>query len=143
MKEFDTIDDHFASYARLLTDDASARFNALRNCSFFRPVPDESLQRFSQMAQIRSFASDFCLTSQDDDMKAFYVILYGAAEAFRNGKLVGTIETGDCFRRRDLFYGRDHQHVGHSHCRRQDHRCRIQPDRDRSAACRPLMRWSA
>jgi CRP-like cAMP-binding protein len=97
MQEFDTIDDHFASYARLLTNDASARFNALRNCSFFRPVPDESLQRFSQMAQIRSFASDFCLTSQDDDMKAFYVILYGAAEAFRNGKLVGTIETGDCF----------------------------------------------
>ena len=30
-------------------------------------------------------------------MKAFYVILYGTAEAFRNGKLVGTIETGDCF----------------------------------------------
>ncbi len=97
MNEFDTIDDHFASYARLLTDDASARFDALRNCSFFRPVPDESLQRFSQMAQIKSFAPDYCLTSQDEEMKAFYVILYGAAEAFRNGKLVGTIETGDCF----------------------------------------------
>jgi len=30
-------------------------------------------------------------------MKAFYVILYGTADAFRNGKQVGTIATGDCF----------------------------------------------
>jgi CRP-like cAMP-binding protein len=49
------------------------------------------------MAQIRTFHSDVSIASQDDDMKAFYVILYGAADAYRNGKVVGTIETGDCF----------------------------------------------
>lgn len=97
MEEFDAIEDHFASHARLLTDDPAARFGALRNCSFFQPVPDEGLQRISQMALIRTFHSDVCITSQDDSMKAFYVILYGAAEAYRNGKVVGTIETGDCF----------------------------------------------
>ncbi|WP_298923726.1 cyclic nucleotide-binding domain-containing protein [uncultured Ramlibacter sp.] len=97
MDEFDTIDDHFARHAKLLMEDPSARFGALRNCSFFKPVPDEWLQRISEMAQIRTFHADISITSQDDDMKAFYVILYGAAEAFRNGKLVGTIETGDCF----------------------------------------------
>ncbi|MES2972952.1 MAG: cyclic nucleotide-binding domain-containing protein [Pseudomonadota bacterium] len=97
MNEFDTIDDHFASHARLLTQDPQARYGALRNCSFFQPVPDEWLQRISEMAQIRTFDAGACITSQDDEMKAFYVILYGAAEAFRNGKLVGTIETGDCF----------------------------------------------
>ena len=97
MDEFDAIDDHFASYARLLTEDPSARLRALRSCSFFQPVPDEWLQRLSEMAQIKTFHSDVCITSQDDEMKAFYVILYGAAEAFRNGKVVGTIETGDCF----------------------------------------------
>ncbi|MGE0497324.1 MAG: cyclic nucleotide-binding domain-containing protein [Ramlibacter sp.] len=97
MNEFDTIDDQFASYARLLTQDPSARLKALRNCSFFQPVPDEWLQRISDMAQIKTFHSDVSITSQDDDMKAFYVILYGAADAYRNGKLVGTIETGDCF----------------------------------------------
>lgn len=97
MDEFDTIDDYFASYARQLTDDPSARFGALRKCSFFEPVPDDSLQRMSEMAQIKTFAADACITSQNDDMKAFYVILYGAAEAFHNGKLVGTIESGDCF----------------------------------------------
>lgn len=97
MDEFDTIDDHFARHAGQLVQDPSARFEALRSCSFFEPVPDEWLRRISEMAQIRTFHADACITSQDDEMKAFYVILYGAAEAFRNGKLVGTIETGDCF----------------------------------------------
>ena len=97
MDEFDAIDDHFARHARLLTDDAAARLGALRSCTFFEPVPDEWLQRISAMAQIRTFHSDVRITSQDDGMKAFYVILYGAADAYRNGKVVGTIETGDCF----------------------------------------------
>ena len=97
MDEFDNIDHHFASHARQLTQDPSARFAALRNCSFFEPVPDDWLQRMSEMAQVKTFAPDVSITSQDDEMKAFYVILYGSAEAFRNGKLVGTIETGDCF----------------------------------------------
>jgi CRP-like cAMP-binding protein len=97
MDEFDHIDDNFASYAKLLIEDPVARFGALRDCSFFKPVPDEWLKRISEMAQIKTFYSDVCLTSQDEEMKAFYVILHGSAEAFRNGKLVGTIETGECF----------------------------------------------
>jgi CRP-like cAMP-binding protein len=97
MDEFDAIDDQFERHARLLTEDPSARFGALRSCSFFEPVPDEWLQRISGMAQVRTFRSDVSIASQDEDMKAFYVILYGAAEAYRNGKVVGTIETGDCF----------------------------------------------
>ncbi|MGE0329366.1 MAG: cyclic nucleotide-binding domain-containing protein [Ramlibacter sp.] len=97
MDEFDAIDDHFARHARQLADDPAARFDALRSCSFFQPVPDEWLRRICGMAQIKTFHSDVSITTQDDGMKAFYVILYGAAEAYRNGKLVGTIETGDCF----------------------------------------------
>lgn len=97
MDEFDTIDDQFARYARQLLEDPSARLGALRSCSFFQPVPDEWLQRMSEMAQIRTFHPDVSITSQDEDMKAFYVILYGAADAYRNGKVVGAIATGDCF----------------------------------------------
>lgn len=105
MDDFDAIDDHFATYAKLLMEDAPARLGALRNCSFFQPVPDEWLQRLSEMAQIRTFHSDVSVTSQDEDMKAFYVILYGTAEAYRNGKLVGAIETGDCFGEAIFFSG--------------------------------------
>ena len=97
MDEFDTIDEHFASYAKQLVDDPQARYNALRSCSFFQPVSDQWLQRIAEMAQIRTIRSDVSITSQDDEMKAFYVILYGSADAYRNGKVVGTIETGDCF----------------------------------------------
>ncbi|RYF31304.1 MAG: cyclic nucleotide-binding domain-containing protein [Comamonadaceae bacterium] len=97
MNDFDTIDDHFATHAKLLLEDPAARLAAMRNCSFFEPVADEWLTRISEMAQITTFEPDTSITSQDEDMKAFYVILYGAAEAFRNGKLVGAIETGDCF----------------------------------------------
>lgn len=97
MDEFDSIEDQFASYAKRLVSDSEARFKALRGCSFFDPVPDTWLKRISEMARIETFSSDVCLTAQDDDMKAFYVILQGTAEAFRNGKLVGTIDTGECF----------------------------------------------
>ena len=97
MDEFDSIEDSFANYAKLLVEDPEARFKALRGCSFFAPVPDEWLKRISDMVMIKTFYSDVTLTSQDDDMKAFFVILQGSAEAYRNGKLVGTIDTGDCF----------------------------------------------
>jgi CRP-like cAMP-binding protein len=96
MNEFQAIEDNFTSFAKMLVEDAAVRYKALRGCSFFNPVPDEWLQRLTDMAQIRTFYSDVCLTSQDDETKSFYVILLGTAEAYRNGKLVGTIDTGEC-----------------------------------------------
>lgn len=97
MDDFEAIDDHFARYAKLLAEDPSARFDALRRSTFFQPVADDWLRHLSEMARVRTFHSDVSITTQDDDMQAFYVILYGAADAYRNGKVVGTIETGDCF----------------------------------------------
>jgi CRP-like cAMP-binding protein len=96
MDEFEAIEDNFASFAKLLVEDSAIRFKALRGCSFFDPVPDEWLMRIADMAQIRTFHSDVCLTSQEDDTKTFYVILLGTAEAYHTGKLVGTIDTGEC-----------------------------------------------
>ena len=104
MDEFDTIDDHFASYAKQLAQDPAARCTALRNCSFFEPVSDEWLTRIAEMAQIKTFHADVSITTQDDEMQAFYVILYGSADAYRNGKVVGTIATGDCFGE-GIFFG--------------------------------------
>ena len=96
MDEFEAIEDRFSTFAKLLMEDAAERFKTLRSCSFFDPVPDEWLARFSDLAEIRIFHSDVCLTSQDDETQAFYVILFGTAEAYRNGKMVGTIDTGEC-----------------------------------------------
>lgn len=97
MDEFDAIEDSFSTYARQLVDDPEARYQALRGCSFFAPVPDHALRRIADMVGIEIYYSDVCLTTQDEETRAFYVILYGAAEAFRNGKCVGVIGTGECF----------------------------------------------
>lgn len=105
MDEFDAIEASFAAYAELLVGDPATRFEALRGCSFFNPVPDESLQRICALVEIKTFGSDVCLTEQDDEAKAFHVILRGSAEAYRNGKLVGTIETGECFGEGMFFTG--------------------------------------
>ncbi|MDH4286062.1 MAG: cyclic nucleotide-binding domain-containing protein [Gallionella sp.] len=97
MDEFAAIEDNFTSFAKHLAEDRAVRFSVLRSCSFFDPVPDEWLMRISDMAKIKTFYSDVCLTSEEDEMNAFYVILLGTAEAYRNNKLVGTIDTGECF----------------------------------------------
>ena len=96
MDEFDAIEDSFAAYAKRLVDDSEARYKALRGCSFFTPVADRELKRIAESVDIQTFFSDICLTTQDEETQAFYVILHGAAEAFRNGKRVGVIETGEC-----------------------------------------------
>lgn len=105
MDEFQAIEDNFASLAERLTNDPAARCAALRACSFFAPVPDDWLARLSDLARIRTFHSDVCLTVQDEETQAFYVILRGTAEAFRNGKLVGTIEAGECIGEAIFFAG--------------------------------------
>lgn len=96
MDEFDAIEDRFASFAKHLAEDPTFRFNELRKCSFFDPVPNEWLMHISDLAKIRTFSSDDCLTSEGDDMNTFYVILLGTANAYRNNKIVGTIGTGEC-----------------------------------------------
>lgn len=96
MDEFEAIDNNFANLAKQLVDDSVVRFKTLRGCSFFDPVPDKWLMRISDMVQIKTFYSDVRLTTQDNETRAFYVILYGTAEAYRHGKLVGTIDTGEC-----------------------------------------------
>jgi len=96
MDEFDAIQDNFASFAKQLAEDSTFRYNELRKCSFFDPVPNEWLTHISALAKIRTFSSDECLTSQGGDMKAFYVILLGTANAYCNNIIVGTIGTGEC-----------------------------------------------
>lgn len=106
MDEFEAIEAGFAAYAKQLVEDGESRYNALRGCSFFDPVPDDCLRRIAGMVEIRTYHSDVRLISQDDETRNFYVILRGSAEAYRNGKLVGTIETGECFGE-GIFFARE------------------------------------
>ena len=96
MNEPDAIQASLASFTKRLDDVSADRFNELRKCSFFDPIPSELLSPISEQTGIKTFSAGDCLTSEGDDMDAFYVVLFGTATVYYNRKVVGTIRSGEC-----------------------------------------------
>jgi CRP-like cAMP-binding protein len=96
MNELDAIQASLASFTKRLDEVSTDRFNELRKCSFFDPVPSELLRPISDQADIRTFAPGARITSEGENMNAFYVILFGTATAYFNKRIVGVIRSGEC-----------------------------------------------
>ena len=96
MNELDAIQASLASFTKRLDEVSTDRFNELRKCSFFDPIPSEWLKPVSEQADIRTFSAGDCLTSEGDEMNVFYVVLYGTATVYYSKKIVGTIRSGEC-----------------------------------------------
>jgi CRP-like cAMP-binding protein len=96
MNELDAIQASLASFTKRLDEVSTDRFNELRKCSFFDPVPSDWLRPISDQADIRTFAPGAHITNEGEGMHAFYVILFGTATAYFNNKIVGTIRSGEC-----------------------------------------------
>ena len=96
MNEPDAIQASLASFTKRLDDVSADRFNELRKCSFFDPIPSELLSPLSEQTDIKKFSAGVCMTSEGDDMDAFYVVLFGTATVYYNRKVVGTIRSGEC-----------------------------------------------
>jgi CRP-like cAMP-binding protein len=96
MNELDAIQASLASFTKRLDEVSTDRFNELRKCSFFDPIPSEWLTPISEQAEIRTFEEGDCITAEGDDMNAFYVVLFGTATVYYNRKVVGTIRSGEC-----------------------------------------------
>jgi CRP-like cAMP-binding protein len=96
MNELDAIQASLASFTKRLDEVSIDRFNELRKCSFFDPIPSEWLTPVSEQSDIRTFSAGDCLTSEGDAMDTFYVVLYGTATVYYNKKIVGTIRSGEC-----------------------------------------------
>jgi CRP-like cAMP-binding protein len=96
MNEIDAIQASLVSFTKRLDEVSTDRFNELRKCSFFDPIPSEWLTPISEQADIRTFSAGDCITEEGDDMNAFYVVLYGTATVYYNKKIVGTIRSGEC-----------------------------------------------
>ncbi|MDO8988137.1 MAG: cyclic nucleotide-binding domain-containing protein [Sideroxyarcus sp.] len=96
MNELDAIQASLASFTKRLDEVSTDRFNELRKCSFFDPIPSDWLRPISDQADIRTFAAGEHITSEGEDMSAFYVILFGTATVYYNKKIVGTIRSGEC-----------------------------------------------
>ena len=96
MNELDAIQASLASFTKRLDEVSNDRFNELRKCSFFDPIPSEWLKPVAEQAEIRVFSAGDCLTAEGDDMNTFFVFLFGTATVYHNKKVVGTIRSGEC-----------------------------------------------
>ncbi len=96
MNELDAVQASLASFTTRLDEVSTDRFNELRKCSFFDLIPSELLRPISEQTEIRTFSAGDRLTSEGDDMDAFYVVLFGTATVYYNRKVVGTIRSGEC-----------------------------------------------
>ncbi len=96
MNESDAIQASLASFGRRLDDASHDRFNELRKCSFFDPIPSEWLRPIAEQTGIRTFAAGDCITSEGDNMDFFYVVLFGTATVYYNNHIVGLIRSGEC-----------------------------------------------
>ncbi|MFM2408991.1 MAG: hypothetical protein RL358_1733 [Pseudomonadota bacterium] len=75
---------------------SSERFNQMRDCSFFNPVPSDELSILVTHSRLVKFSAGAKLTSENDVSSTFYVLLYGTASAFVDGHEVGRILSGEC-----------------------------------------------
>ncbi len=103
MDELDAIQASLASFTKRLDEAVSDRFNELRKCSFFDPIPSEWLTPIAEQAEIKTFAQGAALTNEGEDMSSLYVILFGTATAYFKNKPVGTIRSGECIGEGVLF----------------------------------------
>jgi CRP-like cAMP-binding protein len=96
MNELDAIQASLASFTKRLDEVSSDRFNELRKCSFFDPVPSEYLKPIAEQAIIKTFSAGDSLTTEGEEMNTFFVILFGTTTVYFSRKIVGTIRSGEC-----------------------------------------------
>ncbi len=96
MNELDAIQASLASFTKRLDEVSNDRFNELRKCSFFDPIPSEWLKPIAEQTVIRTFSAGDYLTTEGDEMNTFFVFLFGTATVYYNKKIVGTIRSGEC-----------------------------------------------
>ena len=100
-----SIEESLSSFTKRLDDDISERFNELRKCSFFDPIPSEWLKPISEECVIRNFYAGNKLTTEGDASNNFYVVLYGSTTVFSNDEIVGTVVSGECIGEGTFFSG--------------------------------------
>lgn len=105
MEEIDAIQTSLSSYTQRLDEVATDSFNEIRKCSFFDPIPSEKLHPIAALATIRTFAEGDSLTSEGDEISAFFVILFGRASVHVRDNEVAVIHSGECIGESAFFAG--------------------------------------
>ena len=83
-------------FTESLEENASERYNEMRNSSFFSLFPEKQLRTLSEQSEIRKFPAGTNITTENIPSTSFFVIVYGAASAFVNNMHLGIIRSGEC-----------------------------------------------
>ena len=92
-----------ANFTKQIDQMSSDKFNEMRKCSFFDPIPSDWLKEIAKDAQIVTFASGREIINGSNTKGDFYVILFGSATAYVNQTAVGTIRSGECLGESTFF----------------------------------------
>lgn len=110
MSETDNISDaiqaSLTNFTRQFEEVSSDQFNEMRKCSFFDPVPSDSLARIAMESEVKTYGAGEYITREGDAMKAFHVLMYGTATAYVDNIAVGTIHSGECIGE-GTFFGQE------------------------------------
>lgn len=100
MNDFEKINDDIlnslSSFTKQVDADSADRFNKMRECSFFDPVPSEYLLEIASRSRIVRFAAKEKIITEQDVIRPFYVLIYGSATAYFDRRMVGHILSGEC-----------------------------------------------
>lgn len=100
MNEFDQINNDILkslnSFTKRIDEVSDDRFTTLRACSFFNPIPSESLTEIVEKSRIVTFAAGDEITTEHDVIRPFFVIVFGTATAYVHEQEVGRILSGEC-----------------------------------------------
>jgi len=96
MDELDAIQTSLASFTQRLDEVASNQFSEMRKCSFFDPIPSDVLQSIAQLTTVKTFKPGEKITSEGDEISAFFVIMFGKASVHVHQQEVAVIHSGEC-----------------------------------------------
>ncbi|GAB4117700.1 MAG: hypothetical protein Fur0026_06220 [Sideroxydans sp.] len=96
MDELDAIQTSLASFTQRLDEVAQNQFNEIRKCSFFDPIPSAVLQSIARSTSIKTFKNAEKITTEGDEINAFYVILFGKASVQVRNQEVAVLHSGEC-----------------------------------------------
>jgi CRP-like cAMP-binding protein len=84
------------SFTQSMEAMSNERFDQMRACSFFNPVPSDLLSSLVDHSRVVKFKAGAKITSEQDFAVTFYVLFYGTATVFSQGQDVGRVLSGEC-----------------------------------------------
>lgn len=100
MNEIDKIDSDIANslttFTKSVGEATQDRFEKMRGCSFFNPIPREYLAELASLFRVVHFSAKDKITTEQDVIRPFYVLIFGSATAYFDHRIVGHILSGEC-----------------------------------------------